>query len=132
MQAGRQPRNFAAHGIAMQGAAADSLVQNLGGLLQRLARLRFVGARGDRFRRGLGQRAGSGPDDAVALGAFETFPMTLLGRWMNWNMRHNQPNLTVRVHGGNRAGTLVLASFDASTGTLSRGFDACRGLRLVP
>src|SRR5271163_1487731 len=96
MQAGGEPRNFAAHGIAMKRAAADSLVQNLGGLLERLARLGFVGARGDRFRRGLGQAAGTGPDDAVALGAFETLPMTLLGRWMNWNMRHNQSYLTVR------------------------------------
>lgn len=105
MQAGGQPRNFAAHGIPMQRAAADSLVQNLGGLLERLARLGFVAARGDRFRRRLGQGAGTRPDDAVALGAFETLPMTLLGRWMNWNMRHNQPNITVHARRSNRAVT---------------------------
>src|SRR5580658_5857434 len=103
MQAGGQPRNFAAHGVAMQGAAADRLVQHLGRLLERLARLRFVGARGDRFRRGLGQATGTRPDDAVALGAFETLPMTLLGRWMNWNMRHNHSYLTVRARRSNRA-----------------------------
>src|SRR5271156_3581766 len=103
MQAGGEPRNFAEHGIAMKRAAADSLVQNLGGLLERLARLGFVGACRDRFRRRLGEAAGTGPDDAVALGAFETLPMTLLGRWMNWNMRHNQPNITVHDRRSNRA-----------------------------
>jgi hypothetical protein len=115
MQAGGQPRNFAAHGIAMQGAAADSLVENLGGLLERLARLGFVGAGGDRFRRSLGQAAGTGPDDAVALGAFETLPMTLLGRWMNWDMRHNQPNITVHARRSNRAiasGNVLIRIFD--------------------
>src|SRR5208337_1509456 len=77
MQAGGQPCNFAAHRVAMHRAAADRLVQHLGGRL--------------------GQRAGTCPDDAVALGALDALPMTLLGRWMNWNMRHNQSFLTVRA-----------------------------------
>src|SRR5208282_5103013 len=94
MQAGGQPCNFAADRIAMHRAAADRLVQHLGGLLERFARLGLVAARRDSFRRRLGQGAGTCPDDAVTLGALETLPMALLGRWMNWNMRHNQSYLT--------------------------------------
>src|SRR5208283_2117883 len=96
MQARGEPRNFAADRIAMHRAAANRLVQHLGGLLERFARRGFVAARRDSFRRRLGQRAGTCPDDAVALGALETLAMALLGRWMNWNMRHNQLFLTVR------------------------------------
>src|SRR5208337_4932406 len=96
MQAGGQPCNLAAHRVAMHRAAADRLVQHLGGLLERFARLGFVAARRDGFRCRLGQRAGTCPDDAVALGALDALPMALLGRRMNWNMRHNQTFLTVR------------------------------------
>src|SRR5208282_1093307 len=49
----------------------------------------------------LGQGAGTCPDDAVTLGALETLPMALLGRWMNWNMRHNQSYLTARERRSN-------------------------------
>ena len=104
MQAGGQPRDLAPHRIAMHRAAADRLVQHLGCLLQRFARLGFVGARRDSFRRRLGQRAGTGPHDAVALGALKTLPMTLLGRRVNGNMRHNQSCVTVR---GGRGNTLA-------------------------
>ena len=115
MQAGGQPRNFAAHRIAMHRAAADRLVQHLGGLLERFLRLRFVGAGGDSFRSGLGQRAGTCADDAVALGALEILPMTLLGRRMNGNMRHNQSFLTARERRSNTARLRVLASFGQKT-----------------
>ena len=101
MQVGGQPRNFAPHRIAMHRAAADRLVQHLSGLLERLARRGLVIAGGDSFRCGLGQRAGTCANDAVALGALETLPMTFLGRRMNGNMRHNQSCVTVREHRSN-------------------------------
>src|SRR6266481_3361377 len=101
MQADGQPRNFAPHRIAMHRAAGDRLVQHLGRLLERLLRLRLVGARSDSFRSGLGQRAGTCANDAVALSALKTLPMTFLGRRMNGNMRHNQSFLTVREGGSN-------------------------------
>jgi hypothetical protein len=101
MEAGGQPRNFAPHRIAMHRAAADRLVQHLGRLLERFARRGLVAAGRDSFRRVLGQRAGTCANDAVALGALETLPMTFLGRRMNGNMRHNQSLVTVRERGGN-------------------------------
>ena len=104
MQAGGQPRDLPTHSIAMHRAAADRLVQHLGRLLERLLRFRLVGAGGDSFRCGLGQRAGTCANDAVALGALKTLPMTLLGRRVNGNMRHNQSCVTVR---GGRSNTLA-------------------------
>src|SRR5271154_526239 len=110
MQAGGQPRDFTPHGIAMHRAAADRLVQHPGGLLERFIRFGLVGAGGDSFRGGLGQRAGTCADDAVALGAFKTLPMTLLGRWMNWDMRHNQLFVTARGGGGNMVASIISTS----------------------
>src|SRR5438105_3170185 len=93
MQARRQSRDFASHGIAMHRAAVDRFVEHLGRQLQRFARLRLVGAGCDCFRGGLGEATSPRPDRAITLGAFETLPMTLFGRWVNRNMRHNQPYL---------------------------------------
>ena len=101
MQAGGQPSDFAPHCIAMHRAAADRLVEHLGRLLERFARRGLVAARRDSFRRGLGQRAGTCANDAVALGALKTLPMTLLGRRVNGNMRHNQSCVTVRERRSN-------------------------------
>src|SRR5579862_4440981 len=101
MQARRQARNFALDRIAMHRAAADRLVQDLGGLRERCARRGFVSARGDRLRRGLGRCAGACPDDAIALSALEVLPMALLRRWVNGNMRHNQSSLTARERWSN-------------------------------
>src|SRR5712692_2265082 len=97
MQARGKPRNFAPHRVAMQGAAVDRFVKHARRLLQRFARLRFVSAGGDCFRGSFSERAGPRPDRAVALGAFETLPMTLFGRWVNGNMRHNQSYLTAQA-----------------------------------
>src|ERR1700733_3678059 len=85
----------------MHRAAADRLVQHLGRLLERVLRCSFVGAGGDSFRSGLGQRAGTCANGAVALSALETLPMTFLGRRMNGNMRHNQSLVTVEEGGSN-------------------------------
>jgi hypothetical protein len=123
MQAGGQPRNFATHRISMHRAAADRLVQDLGGLLERFARLRFVGARCDSFAGCLGESAGTSPDDAIALGALEALSMALLRRWVNGNMWHNQSLLTVRDSGSNTPFDLLLQMRTAS---------AQSSLRLIP
>src|SRR5260370_41829415 len=94
MQARRQARDFARHGVAMHRAAVDRFVEHLGRELQRLARRRLVGAGRDSFRGSLGEATRPRLDRAVALGAFETLPMTLFGRWVNRNMRHNQSYVT--------------------------------------
>ena len=94
MQARRQARDFAPHGVAMHRAAIDRFVKHLGRLLQRFARRRFVGACRDSFRGRLREATSPRLDGAVALGAFETLPMTLFGRWVNRNMRHNPSFVT--------------------------------------
>src|SRR5271154_1491136 len=133
MQAGRQPRDFAPHRVAMHRAAADRLVKHLGRQLERFLGLRFVGARRDSFRGGLGQRAGTCPNNAVALSALETLPMTLLGRRMNWNMRHNQSVVTVDEHRGNSsAPSPVLSRERLGEGSgLQPRCRHCQGLRFA-
>src|ERR1700722_12646024 len=123
MQASGQPRDFPTHRIAMHRAAADRLVQHLGRLLERLLRLRLVVAGGDGFRCGLGQRAGTCANDAVALGAFKTLPMTLLGRRVNGNMRHNQSCVTVR-EGRSNSGAGAVAAIVSSSGSVPPIVDA--------
>ena len=97
MQARRQARDFAPHGITMHRAAVDRLVEHLSRLLKRFARRRLISAGRDSFRGRLREAASPRPDRAVALGAFETLPMTLFGRWVNRNMRHNQPLVTAQA-----------------------------------
>src|SRR6266404_5425554 len=105
MQARRQARDFASHGIAMHRAAVDRFVEHLGRELQRFARRRFVSAGRDSFRGSLGEATRPRLDRAVALGAFDTLPMTLFGRWVNRNMRHNQSYLTALE---SRSNTIVI------------------------
>jgi hypothetical protein len=100
MQARGQPGNFAARCITMHRAAGDRPVQHRGGLLQGFSRFGFI-ARSDCLGRGFGECASASLYDPIALCAFKALPMTLLGRRMNWNMRHNQLFVTVRMRQGN-------------------------------
>src|SRR5690349_7021274 len=95
----------------MHRAAVDRFVEHLGSELQRFARLRLVGAGRDSFRGSLCQATRPRPDRAVALGAFETLPMTLFGRWVNRNMRHNQSYLTAPAVRSNTIHSRIAGQF---------------------
>jgi hypothetical protein len=119
MQVRRKPRNFAPHGVAMHGAAADRFVKHPGRLLERFARLRFVSAGGDGFRGSLGEATGPRPDGAVALCALDTLPMALFGRWVNGNMRHNQSYVTAEAGRSNTSRSIVVGHFENALEILS-------------
>ena len=78
----------------MERALAGGLVQDLHRLLQRGCSGLLV-APLNRLNRILGGSANARLDRTIALLALQALTMALLGRRMNWNMRHKQSYLTV-------------------------------------
>jgi hypothetical protein len=96
MISARQASDFARNRILTQGALAGGLVEHLHRLLQRGCG-DFLIAASDCFDRIFRCGANTSLDGPVALLALQALTMALLGRRMNWNMRHKQLYLTVRA-----------------------------------
>lgn len=83
-----EPRDLAAHGVAMQLAFAGGLVERADSGAQFFLRRAGVGG-SNRFRCGFNGGTDLRPGRAVMFSALEVLPMTLLCRRVNRNMRHN-------------------------------------------